>query len=190
MSDMIPLRTIHPDMPFAAAAREVLGAQVATAHIWAAFLPQPDCVREHHQLRIAIKQLRYSLEVFAEVVPDAAAGCLDDLKALQAALGKLHDTDMLLASIGGALARLDEVKRTRRYEAARTRVAVRRGSLEALASAIAVERETQHQVCLTLWQAFADRAGLAPIERAIALLATLPESVAPPLTSEEESTYD
>ena len=89
MSNSIASRALRPDMPFALAAHETLNAHLATLFVWSAFLRQADCVHEHHQMRIASKRLRYSLDAFAEVLPAGTERCLDDLKALQTAKADL-----------------------------------------------------------------------------------------------------
>lgn len=53
-----------------------------------------DRVEELHDLRIAAKRMRYTLEVFAPVVEDSAA-YLKALKSLQERLGAIHDVDVL-----------------------------------------------------------------------------------------------
>ena len=71
MSNNSASRTLRPDMSFGLAAHETLAAQLATLFVWAAFLATPDRVHEHHQMRIAAKQLRYGLDAFADVLPAA-----------------------------------------------------------------------------------------------------------------------
>jgi CHAD domain-containing protein len=54
-----------------------------------------------HAARVAVKQVRYLVEVARESLPSKVTGLEADLKTLQASLGELHDVD----------ARLDLVKR-------------------------------------------------------------------------------
>ncbi len=54
-------------------------------------------VRELHDLRIATKRLRYTLEVFVEVLPVACAPIIKELEQIQEELGNLHDSDVMIA---------------------------------------------------------------------------------------------
>lgn len=53
----------------------------------------------HHQLRIAVKKFRYSLEVFAPLFSDELQKEISALKGLQDSLGKMHDFDVFLERI-------------------------------------------------------------------------------------------
>jgi CHAD domain-containing protein len=57
--------------------------------------PSADQLRELHELRIAAKRLRYTLELFEPVLPGDAADAIDELKRLQDELGFVHDRDVL-----------------------------------------------------------------------------------------------
>ena len=48
-------------------------------------------LERYHQLRIASKGLRYTLEYFREILAPEAKQAIDDVKALQDVLGDLHD---------------------------------------------------------------------------------------------------
>lgn len=58
----------------------------------------PSHVEELHDMRIAVKWLRYTLEIFAVAVADGQA-FLRTLKRLQFLLGQVHDTDVLLSAL-------------------------------------------------------------------------------------------
>ena len=178
--------TLRPDMPFGLAAHETLSAQLATLFVWSAFLATADRVHEHHQMRIAAKQLRYGLDAFAEVLPASIASVLDDIKALQVTLGNLHDLDTLFLSIEDAMIQGTSRKKRKRNEAIRARQARQRISLEKLVSATAAERDVQHRRCLALWRDLVARDAFAPLQRALSNLAALAlVSTAPtPLTAE------
>jgi CHAD domain-containing protein len=64
----------------------------------------PDKVLELHEMRIAAKRLRYTMEIFAPIYADpASAGAFDTalkaVKQLQEWLGQIHDADVLFPDI-------------------------------------------------------------------------------------------
>jgi CHAD domain-containing protein len=187
MTDVIAARTLRPDMPFTLAASETLAAQLATVRVWARFLPQADRPHEHHQMRIAIKQLRYSLDAFEQVLPEDALACVKDLKAIQDALGVLHDSDVLFQTIEETLVPMHSSHKRHGNEAARAHAQRERTSLESLLSATAAERDAQHRHALNLWQELESRAAFVPLDRAVISLAQLPSPTTAQPSSEEHS---
>ncbi len=188
MSAQVPLRSLHPAMPFAAAAREVLAAHLATLQMWSAFLPQARHAHEHHQMRIAAKRLRYSLDACASLLPDVAERCVPPLKNLQTELGTLHDLDVMLQSIESALAASQTNQQGKHGEAAHARATRQQASLEALQRATANDREHQHRRCLRLWQEIVDHDIFAPLQTAIQALQHLSDSLPAPDGSRAKET--
>jgi len=66
----------------------------------------PANVRELHDLRIAAKRLRYTLEVLGDVLGPAAGVVEDEARALQDILGEVHDCDVLGPRLEEELAKL------------------------------------------------------------------------------------
>jgi CHAD domain-containing protein len=66
----------------------------------------PANVRELHDLRIAAKRLRYTLEVLGDVLGPAAGAVEDEARALQDILGEVHDCDVLGPRLEKELAKL------------------------------------------------------------------------------------
>ncbi len=58
------------------------------------YVDQPACVAELHAMRIAAKQLRYTIEIFAPLYPGELAPQMQAIKACQELLGDLHDCDV------------------------------------------------------------------------------------------------
>jgi CHAD domain-containing protein len=180
MSALIPLRSLHPEMPFAAAAREVLAAHLATLQMWSAFLPQAERAHEHHQMRIAAKRLRYSLDACEPLMPDIAGHCVPLLKNIQTELGTLHDLDVMSQSISSALAAVQIDHQGKRGEAAHARARQQQASLEALLHATATDREQQHRRCLALWQEIVGHDVFATLQTAIQALQHITDSSSAP----------
>jgi CHAD domain len=176
MNEVAPLRSLHPAMPLIGAVREILLAQLATLATWAIFLPQPDRAYEHHQMRIAAKRLRYSLDMCAEILPAELLECIKDLKVLQDALGELHDIDVQFESIEQAIDTLHQPRKRKRREEDRVRDAAQRISLEALASVTAERRSALHHRSLAVWQDIETRDVFAHLRHTFGNFTTLPEA--------------
>ena len=89
-------------------ARRIVRARLAELYVWAQYTHDESRAREQHQLRIAAKRLRYTLELFRDFLPEQVSECIKSLKALQDTLGLLHDCDVLLAILRSALFVPDE----------------------------------------------------------------------------------
>lgn len=81
------------------AARQTLAVRLAEFDSRAGALDAPDDAEALHELRIAAKRLRYTIELFQDVLPATSADLLSELKQLQDDLGFLHDRDVLIARL-------------------------------------------------------------------------------------------
>lgn len=63
---------------------------------WAQYVHDPARILELHNMRIAAKRLRYTLEIFAEALPVAVAPVIEELTQVQDELGVVHDSDVML----------------------------------------------------------------------------------------------
>jgi hypothetical protein len=61
------------------------------------FIFDPARVKELHQMRIAAKRLRYSLEVFSELYSHESDFALDIARESQEYLGQIHDADVWIS---------------------------------------------------------------------------------------------
>lgn len=73
----------------------------------------PERVEELHAMRIAVKRLRYTLEIFRSLFEGAAEPVLETLKKLQDLLGEVHDCDVWIGYLPLFLEK--ERRRTIRY---------------------------------------------------------------------------
>ena len=83
--------------PVATNARLIAKARLAELYQWEQAADDPDNVRGLHDMRIAAKRLRYTFEVFEEVLPAAGKTIVGELTRLQDELGALHDSDVMIA---------------------------------------------------------------------------------------------
>lgn len=71
---------------------------------WSQHVDAPYAVRELHNMRIAAKRLRYTLEIFEDYLPQECKAAVDELQQLQDELGAMHDSDVLIAMLRLCLA--------------------------------------------------------------------------------------
>jgi CHAD domain-containing protein len=63
---------------------------------WATAIHDPACVIELHNMRIAAKRLRYTLELFAPTLAPEVKGVLKTAEEIQEQIGAIHDCDVLI----------------------------------------------------------------------------------------------
>lgn len=78
-------------------ARIIALVRLEEMYDWVQYVDSPYYSKELHNLRIAAKRLRYTLEVFEEALPKQSRGIIQELTQLQDELGLLHDSDVLIA---------------------------------------------------------------------------------------------
>lgn len=131
----------------------------------------PERAAELHAMRIAVKHLRYALEIFEPVFGRAVKGFIAECKVLQDLLGALHDDDVWLAF----LPRFEKEERRRAVEHAGNAGELRRlrPGWRALAESVRMHRQEAYAAFVARWrrsrrcgfwrklQAFAARAARA-----------------------------
>jgi hypothetical protein len=94
------------------AACEILTARLDELEHLRGAVTGPEASQTLHDLRIAAKRVRYSLEMFSVCfAPDEAQGYADRVRELQDILGRIHDLDVLRGLLVGRIAALDEEAR-------------------------------------------------------------------------------
>lgn len=89
---------VDPNLPppsglYELAARAI-GAALDDFLSFEPYITQPERIAELHQMRIAAKRLRYTLEIFAPIYADKLAPILSVLRNAQDLLGEIHDSDV------------------------------------------------------------------------------------------------
>ena len=87
---------LDPNLPAIAAARRVLEVRLGELLALAPAVTEPAQAREHHDLRIAAKRLRYSLETFAPLFATDLAPLTREVRTIQDHLGQIHDYDVFV----------------------------------------------------------------------------------------------
>lgn len=131
MSRAWTVEGIEPEAPLLTNARRVLRVRVAEFYSYASTVPIEAASIAHHDLRIATKRLRYTLEMFSTVFAPLGDLQIERTKALQEVLGDLHDYDVRIAMI----------------EREVSAVAVEQ--VEAVTQALAIAPESEHAAITT-----------------------------------------
>ena len=76
-------------------AQIVLAVKIKEVYSWAESIRNPDNIDELHNLRISVKRLRYSMELFAINYGETLKNLLKVLEDLQHLLGDIHDYDVI-----------------------------------------------------------------------------------------------
>jgi hypothetical protein len=97
MAKASPIKGLSPQAPLVENARVIATSRLEDMYRWSSFVDQPYAVHELHNLRIAIKRLRYTLELFSAALPAQTAIIVHELTQLQDELGELHDCDVMIA---------------------------------------------------------------------------------------------
>ncbi|WP_069802922.1 CHAD domain-containing protein [Thermogemmatispora onikobensis] len=107
MAKAQPVKGLDPCAPAAHNARLIALQRLEELYGWSQAADDPHDTRRQHHLRIAVKRLRYTLELFQEVLPEECQAVLAELEQLQEELGRLHDHDVLIALLKGVLTRAE-----------------------------------------------------------------------------------
>jgi CHAD domain len=89
------VKGLRPGTRLGDAAHRIAAQRVADMLQFDEAVRDPANVRELHDLRIAAKRLRYTLEVLGSALGAPAAAAEDEARALQDLLGEIHDCDVL-----------------------------------------------------------------------------------------------
>jgi hypothetical protein len=77
-------------------ARRIIGTRLDEMLTFSQYVEDPRNVTEIHDLRIAAKRLRYSMELFRFAFPAAMSGLIDEVKTIQEHIGEMHDADVMI----------------------------------------------------------------------------------------------
>ena len=92
------IQTFYPPKELVDLARQKINDQLSLCFSYVPFITNPDNIREIHNLRISIKNLRYVVELFEIIYPELN-NFLSVLKIFQDDLGRLHDDDIWMIDL-------------------------------------------------------------------------------------------
>ena len=97
MAKARPITGLDAHAPTGRNARIIARIRLDELYDWSRYVDDVYHGRELHNLRIAAKRLRYTLEIFEAVLPDACVSIVKELEMIQEELGALHDSDVMIA---------------------------------------------------------------------------------------------
>jgi len=112
MSRAWPVRGIDPSGPLDANARRILAVKIAEFYSYAPAVAVEAAAEPLHNLRIAAKRLRYTLELFRVIFGKQGERQIERIKAIQEELGAIHDHDVRLTLIEAELGRQGTLQAT------------------------------------------------------------------------------
>lgn len=96
MAKALPVLGVDPDNSIHANAALIIPVRAAELIAWERYIDDPARVAELHQMRIAAKRLRYTMELFAPFYGPEFAAAIERIKTIQEQLGQIHDADVLV----------------------------------------------------------------------------------------------
>jgi CHAD domain-containing protein len=90
---------IEPEGTLADNARRVVRVRIGELYSYAPAVADESAVTAQHDMRIAAKRLRYSLELFRAVLGDEGEAAISVVRELQELLGTIHDIDVRISHI-------------------------------------------------------------------------------------------
>lgn len=97
MAKARPIQGLDVQAPTGNNARIIAKVRLEEMYQWERYVDSPSHERELHNLRIGAKRLRYTLEIFEDVLPEACKPFVQELERIQEELGALHDSDVMIA---------------------------------------------------------------------------------------------
>ena len=95
MAKARPVAGLHPHASLARNARAIVAVRVAEMFDFAHAIGDKAEDEDLHNMRIAAKRLRYTLEMFRPALASDGPALIDTVKELQERIGPIHDADVL-----------------------------------------------------------------------------------------------
>src|SRR5690242_413519 len=87
MAKAKPITGLDVQAPTSQSAGTIARVRLEEMYEWSRYVDSPYSVRELHNLRIAAKRLRYTLEIFTDFLPDDCKAVVKELEQIQNELG-------------------------------------------------------------------------------------------------------
>lgn len=98
------IKGLDRNAPVIENATRIIAVRLDELYQFAPYVEDPENIEEIHNLRIAAKRLRYTLEMFRFAFPKGLKALIDEVKAIQSAIGDMRDADIMIETVQGLLA--------------------------------------------------------------------------------------
>lgn len=150
-----------------------------------AVVSHPEAVQELHQMRIAAKWLRYTLEAFASLYADALKTYIDSVKEVQDLLGEIHDCDVWFEFLPQFS--LDEDKRTLAYYGNSDPMLQLIPGIQYFKADRQQKREKTYAEFQSHWQQWKEAALWEKLRQTLQTPVLQPETIYPPIDSQSDT---
>jgi hypothetical protein len=142
----------RPDAPLRESAG-VLLVRFQEMYDWAATIHDPTCVDDLHNMRIAAKRLRYTMELFAPCFGGDFAKAQKAVEEIQERIGLIHDCDVLIPLLMQTLDKETDRERKRALRSGGPPQYLAAEGLAALIGRKRAERERLFGEFIAFWDA-------------------------------------
>ena len=80
-------------------AAKIIAVRLDDMYRYAPYVEDPENINEIHDMRIAAKRLRYTLEMFDFAYPKELKGLISEVKKIQSTIGDMRDADIMVATV-------------------------------------------------------------------------------------------
>ncbi len=80
-------------------AAKIIEVRLDELYSYAPYVDDPDNIEEIHNMRIAAKRLRYTLEMFDFAYPKALKDLISEVKEIQSTIGDMRDADIMVETV-------------------------------------------------------------------------------------------
>jgi hypothetical protein len=120
------VKGLSSQAPVVENARKIIVVRLDELYQFAPWVGDPQNIEEIHNMRIAAKRLRYTLEMFRFAFPKELKELIDEVKEIQSAIGEMRDADVM---VGNVLELLNERARARAERLRDIATASQRGTI-------------------------------------------------------------
>jgi hypothetical protein len=110
MAKATKVKGLTSKAPVTVNAARIIETRLADMYQYAPYVDDPEHIEEIHNMRIAAKRLRYTLEMFSFAYPKELKTLISEVKQIQSTIGDMRDADIMVETV---LNLLDERARGR-----------------------------------------------------------------------------